>query len=332
MGEEVMGNWLGRSRLRAAVAIMLLAAGLVALWLYSYSGWYGFNIILRRGMTTWTTVAPADSRLSPSMRLALLTPPPPAMAGPFTWQSLQDGLDVGELPVLAGGQEVDRILLARLSPTKFRFEVLNEPAGNIDIDEWMRRTGATFIVNGSYYSRYGLPDTPIISNDQPLGPKEYDARHGAFITDGRQAEIRDLKAESWSSAFSGATNAFVNYPLLVDADGNSRALKSDRRWLANRSFVAQDGDGRIVIGTTKEAFFSLDRLADFLASAPLGLRLALNLDGGPPACQAVAASGFSRSFCGKWETQTRGDEIRLLGHLVGQRRWALPIVLVARPQ
>lgn len=239
---------------------------------------------------------------------------------------------MGELPVLADGREVDRILLTRLSPAKFRFEVLNEPAGNIDIDEWMGRTGATIIVNGSYYSRYGLPDTPIISNGRPLGPKEYDATHGAFVTDGHQAVIRDLKGESWRSAFSGATNGFVNYPLLVDADGNSRALKSDRRWLANRSFIAQDDDGRIVVGTTIEAFFSLDRLAEFLASAPLGLRLVLNLDGGPPACQAVAASGFRRSFCGRWETQTRGDEIRLLGHLVGQRRWALPMVLVARPQ
>jgi hypothetical protein len=310
--------------------IILLTAGLGALWLYSYSGWYGFNIILRRGMTTWTTVTPEDPRLSPSMRLALLTPPPPAKAGAFTWQSLQDGLDVGELPVLADGTEVDRILLARLSPEKFRFEVLNEPAGNIDLDDWMQRTGASLVINGSYYSRYGLPDTPILSNGRSLGPTEYDARHGAFVSDGHQAAIRDLKGESWGSAFAGATNAFVNYPLLIGADGNSRALKSDRRWLANRSFVAQDGSGRIVVGTTMEAFFSLDRLAEFLASAPLGLRLVLNLDGGPPACQAVAASSFKRSFCGKWETQTRGDEIRLLGHLVGQRRWALPMVLVAR--
>jgi hypothetical protein len=264
------------------------------------------------------------------MRLALLLPPPLAKAGPLVWQSLQEGLEVSELSVLVEDREVDRILLTRLSPANFRFEVLNEPAGDIDVDDWMQRTGATLTVNGSYYSRYGLPDTPVLSNGQPLGPKDYDARHGAFVTDGSKTAIRDLKGESWRSAFSGAANAFVNYPLLVDANGNSRALKSDRRWLANRSFVAQDGDGRIVIGTTMEAFFSLDRLAEFLASAPLDLRLVLNLDGGPPACQAVAASGFKRSFCGRWETQTRGDEIRLLGHLVGQRRWALPMVLIAR--
>ena len=91
---------------------------------------------------------------------------------------------------------------------------------------------------------------------------------------------------------------------MIDADGLSRS-KGDARWLANRSFVAQDETGRIVLGTTKDAFFSLDRLAAFLREAPLALKLALNLDGGPIACQAIALKDFKRDFCGQWEMASR---------------------------
>lgn len=318
--------------LRWMMVALLISGAMVAVWIYSISGWYGFNVILRRGMTTWATVTPTDPRLPPPMRLALSTPPPDAAAGHFDWRQLLPGFEVAELPVMAAGVEADRILLVRVAPAHFKFEVMSQPAGNLDIDDWLARTGAALVVNGSFYAPTGLPATPVVADKQPLGPMTYDARHGAFIATDRGAGLHDFAGKPWQAALSGADQAMVSFPLLIGTDGASRADKSDRRWLANRSFVAEDAQGRIVIGTTREAFFSLDRLAEFLRAAPLHLRLALNLDGGPPACQAIAAAGYHRSFCGKWETQVHGGEIRLLGHLVGERRWGLPLVLVARPR
>ena len=113
---------------------------------------------------------------------------------------------------------------------------------------------------------------------------------------------------------------------LLGADGGSRAERS--RWLANRSFVAQDAAGRIMVGTTQEAFFSLDRLADFLRAAPLGLTLALNLDGGPVACQGVALGGFQRRFCGRWELADHDGRTELLTYSWGDiGNVGLPVVL-----
>jgi hypothetical protein len=83
----------------------------------------------------------------------------------------------------------------------------------------------------------------------------------------------------------------------------------------------------IVFGTTSDAFFSLHRLADFLGQSSLGLTMALNLDGGPLACQAVRVNGFNRDFCGERELQADGQALKLLQPLVAQRRWALPIVI-----
>jgi hypothetical protein len=86
------------------------------------------------------------------------------------------------------------------------------------------------------------------------------------------------------------------------------------------------------LGTTKDAFFSLDRVAAFLRAAPLTLKLALNLDGGPLACHAIAFKAYRRDVCGQWETATDNEELRLLKPLFGNRRWGLPIAMAVLPK
>jgi hypothetical protein len=261
------------------------------------------------------------------MRLALAEAPV-AVAGPFEWRTIDRGFEVADLPVLANGQDVDHILLARIDPARFRFVVRNAPAGDKDLDQWMAQLGAALIVNGSYYAQHGEPDTPFLSDGMLLGPKDYDAKAGAFVASSAFTGIRDLAQQDWRTAFQGADNAMVSYPLLV-SNGTSRLTHSSR-WLANRSFVWQDGEGRIIIGTTKDAFFSLDRLAHFLLDAPFGLTLALNLDGGPVACQGISLNGYVRKTYGRWEAQVEGDRVQLLTWPYGTID--MPVVLAVFPK
>ncbi len=86
--------------------------------------------------------------------------------------------------------------------------------------------------------------------------------------------------------------------------------------------------GRVIFGTTADAF-SLERLAAFLRAAPLDIRIALNLDGGPVACQGIELPGYRRDFCGDWQMKAEGGELRLLQRLIGHRRCGLPIVIAA---
>lgn len=70
-----------------------------------------------------------------------------------------------------------------------------------------------------------------------------------------------------------------------------------------------------------------------LRSAPLDLALALNLDGGPVACQAVRLPEVRRDVCGRWVTADHGGLTELLGHLFGSgRREGLPLALVVSPR
>ena len=312
-------------------ATLLLVAVLTLAGLYAFAGAYGLNVIMRRGASVAVTVKPDDPRLSPSMRLALRDPSGPIEAGPFTWSAIAPGFEVAELPVLADGHEVDRIALARVEPARFRFVVRNHPAGDRELGDWMRALGAALVINGSYFSRYGEPDTPLVAAGVPLGPRHYVASHGAFVATGGAVGIHDLAAEDWHVALAGADDALVSFPLLV-ANGGAHRVKADWRWLANRSFVAQDHDGRIVLGTTTDAFFSLQRLAGFLAAVPLDLAVALNLDGGPVACQGIALGGFHRDLCGRRELASFGGEMKLLTPVFGRARWGLPIVLAVLPK
>jgi hypothetical protein len=306
------------------VALTLLALGGLSLYFP-----YVVHAFLHGRGGYWIEVRRDDPGLSPSVQRALRDSPP-ASPGRLEWRKIRDGFEAGELAVIADGGEVDRIFLARVDPAKFRFEVRNEPSGDFHLDAWMTRLGAVFAINGSYYARNGVPATPVLSAGTLLGPSAYDARAGAFVASVDSAGIRDLAQQSWQDVFKGAHDAMVSYPLLVAADGANRVVSSE--WLANRSFVGQDANGNIIFGTTADGFFSLGRLAAFLRQAPLGLKLALNLDGGPIACQGISLDGFERRQCGTWEIQASDAGVKKLVCHPSCERPPMPIVLAAFPK
>jgi hypothetical protein len=323
-------NW--RRALRAlliSTAALTATATVTIAAVFIHSGWYGLNFF-KRGAWVWIATAPTDTRLSEPIRLALQNEPPIATPGTLAWEKRADGFETAELPALVKGKEVDRILLARLDPEKYRFQVHNRPAGDRRLGDWMQLLHATLVVNGSYFGRRGMPATPLVSRGFASGPHEYRATHGAFVVSDDMAGLRDLGHESWKDLFKTARYGLVSYPLLVGP--GRHGVKSSPHWLANRTFIGQDSEGFIILGTTKEAFFSLERLALFLKEAPLDLVLALNLDGGPVACQGIALERFKRDFCGQWEVNDDGGKLRVLRPLIGGRRVGLPIVLAALPR
>ena len=321
-------RWMARA-LAAFVGLVALAfAGA-----YVYGGTFAVNVLLHRNVMIWSTVAPDDPRLSAAMRLALSDRSVAAAPGAFTWRTIAPGFDVAELPVIANGAEVDSIALTRVEPGRFRFVVRNNPAGTRTVDDWMRALGAVLVINGSYYTLNGTPDTPLVSSGVLSGPSHYVASHGAFAASPTSARIQDLANVDWHIALRGVDDALVSFPMLVTPDGGMR-VHADWRWLANRSFVGQDHAGRIIFGTTRDAFFSLERLAAFLRAAPLDLAMALNLDGGPVASQGVALNGFHRGTCGRWELRVQDGVLKSLTPLLRPRArcWEMPIVLAVLPK
>ena len=136
-------------------------------------------------------------------------------------RQIDNGFEVAELPVLVGEAVVDRIFLARIDPVRFRFSVYNAATGYKNLDQWMGELGAALVINGSYFSSRGTPDTPVLSAGKPLGPREYNAEAGAFVSSPQFVGIRDLSHENWPSAFREASDAMVSSLSGTGGDGET---------------------------------------------------------------------------------------------------------------
>lgn len=248
-------------------------------------------------------------------------------ADEVAWRSLESGFDVAEPPVMNGDQTIGRLLLARIDPAKYGFSLHNAPAGR-PMSDWLAGLGAVMVINGGFFLADGTPAAPMISNGTPSGPRSYNARHGAFVATADFVGIRDLRQADWRDAFKDARNAAISFPLLLGPDGGNAAQPSDKS--ADRSFVAQDEAGRIVLGTS-EAFFTLQDFAALMKAVPLKLTAALNLDGGPYGCQAIAVKEFARSFCG-FNAIAGSDPAKRPPLGPGDQGRRLPIVLAVIPK
>jgi len=320
-----MKRW-GRWAALAALAVVIAGGA----WIWHGHGAYGFGVIAHTGGNYWTEVPKDDPSIDPSVKAAIRPDADRATAGAFAWKTVAPGYEVAEIPVMLNSTQVDRLILSRIDQAHYRFVARNAPEGR-DIKQWHKALPkAVLIVNGSYFDKKGLPDTPFVSEGETLGPQTYDAHAGAFVAGDSGAAVVDLLHKPWQEVLKGSRNAMVSYPMLIGEDGQTRVTVASN-WLANRTFVAEDGSGHIIVGSTKAGFFSLGRLAAFLKASPLDLRAALNLDGGPIACRFEHVGGFRREVHATVEAQPHDTTIGVLRWPLNQD-WGLPVVLAVEPK
>jgi hypothetical protein len=92
--------------------------------------------------------------------------------------------------------------------------------------------------------------------------------------------------------------------MLLDREGKKRVRRSD--WHANRTVVATDRSGRLLIVRTEGAY-TLWELAEWLAGSRLGVRQAMSLDGGFESQMCVRAGAVNYLSFGRWSVDNRGD-------------------------
>ncbi len=300
----VIAAWRGRRRIAVAAAVGAAVIGVI---------WAGLYLCRPR----W-------------LRVALAEPAAVATLAEPQWIERAPGLETADVAVSLAGQRVESIALVRLDPVRYELSVHWAGDRPLAIEDWQRTLAADVVINGSYFELDGSPSTPLRSAGQTRGPASYTSSHGAIVI-GPGFDIVDLAGRDVAHTIAPYRDAMVSYPMLVAPTGDSRAGGHDD-WFANRTFVGIDAQARIVIGTTRDGFFALRRLGQTLQHAPLGLRVALNLDGGPIASQIVSAGGWQRTVRGNAEITEAGDVLRLAYQSAQARRREvvkLPIVLAA---
>lgn len=263
------------------------------------------------------------------LRVAMQDAVPVPVMATLQWQQRAPGFESAETDLHVDGEKVDHLVLVRIDPVRYQFAVNWDPTGSRTAEGWLADTQAAVVVNGSYFGQDFTPLTPLRIRGNNAGPSSYESSHGALVINGSRVDIIDLKDRDVHAVLAAWPDAMVSYPLLIDPQGRNRATEN-RHWLAARNFVAIDHAGRVVLGTTETGFFTIYRLGEFLRQAPLDLRVALNLDGGPLVSQVVQEGDFSRHFHGKAEISNGNDLLRVFWHSHSDANWTLPIVLTAK--
>ena len=226
------------------------------------------------------------------------------------WIPLQNGLSFCTIKVQRDGKSVDEIATLKIDPAKFRFRVFfdNRNDGK-SIDQWQRQTGAVAIWNSSYYSQQWSPIAPTIIDGKLVYTKLNPQMRGMFVAEPSksglpQAQIVPLK-NGWADfSYRQYDQMIQSFPLLLDAQGKIGVGRTN--WRANRTVIAQDKDGMILVFCSKGASTLYD-FAQYLKAVNLGIRYALNLDGGYEACLAIQSGAFHYVSYGQWETNNTGD-------------------------
>ena len=256
----------------------------------------------------------------------------PLLAGdwshsPVQWRSLGRGLSFTEIQVFREDEPVDTLAIVKADPASNSFRVLHHQPQSITA--WQKELGAPVIFNASYYSRDARPCGLVLSNGQPIGPRRNSQMRGMFVAEPKglspdlpRATILDLTITPINVKTFPWTQGVQSFPLLLDYKGRIRVRNSEK--IAQRTVIATDRHGNILILNTSLASFTLYDLALFLKSSSLEIDSALNLDGGSEAQLYIKTKDFEKFSPASWESR--------LGNLLDQKQFWLPTVVAIYPR
>jgi hypothetical protein len=206
------------------------------------------------------------------------------------WVILREGLERRRITRQGAGLEpVEDIILLRIDPEGFTFDVAFDPVGK-ELEPWQSETGAEVIVNGGYFRREQgefVPDGLIISGGKAAGVSYGDFAR-MFAVGGAGPELRWLKLTPYNPA-EPLRAVLQCFPILIKPGGETGfPAESDDGIRARRTVIGQDRFGRILILIETQGFFTLRQLSVDLHNGDLDLDIAMNLDGGPSSGMAIA--------------------------------------------
>lgn len=214
----------------------------------------------------------------------------------YTWQTIGKGLEFTRLEVLAKKEVVESLAVVRIDPNLNSFRIYHGPPRRLQT--WQEVTEAVVLFNGSYFTKDWQPCGLVVSDGKLYGPRRNEAMRGMFVAEPRgmspdlpRATILDLVANPVDIAKLPWTQGLMSFPLLLDSRGRIRVKKTDLQ--SQRTVIATDRKGNILVIHTAGDYFTLYELAKFLKASSLEIDAALNLDGGAKAQLAVKTPEFS---------------------------------------
>ncbi len=208
----------------------------------------------------------------------LSTTPPAGTPALNQWVTASSGVEIRYEDWKSPGNNEDTVTIVRFNLNKVHLKVGYQPAHPLAIDEWMRQEQATAIINGGYFDQNNATTALVVADGQAYGTS-YNGFGGMLSVDTQgNVRLRSLNQQPYDPNSEQLQQATQSSPMLM-IDGKRTQFNTNAA-SQRRTIVAQDTQGRLLFIASPGSAFSLDELADILASSDLSLKTALNLDGG----------------------------------------------------
>lgn len=239
------------------------------------------------------------------------TPAPSSDTAPTlnTWTKTAPGVEIRYEDWKSPGNNEDTVTIVRFDLHHVHMQVGYQPTKPIALHDWMQQEHALAIINGGYFDQQDNSTALVVSNGQASGTS-YQGFGGMLSVNAQgNVGLRSLRDQPYDSGNEQLQQATQSSPMLM-IDGKRTSFNANAA-SQRRSIVAMDKQGRMLFIVSPGSAFSLDEMADLLASSDLSLQTALNLDGG-------ASTGLYVN-AGKPEQHVAIDPIA-----------ALPIVIIVK--
>lgn len=194
------------------------------------------------------------------------------------WNRASPGVEVRYEDWKNPGGDDDTVTIVRFDLHKVKLSVGYQPDKPLAMSEWMQKEKAIAIINAGYFDQQDNATALVVSNGQVSG--ESYSGFGGMLSVNTQGNVslRSLRQQPYNPNKEQLKQATQSSPMLM-LDGKRTQFSADASQ-TRRSVVAMDKQGRLLFIASPGQVFSLDQLADRLASSDLSIDAALNLDGG----------------------------------------------------
>ncbi len=232
--------------------------------------------------TTVSSSAPGASPASGGVTVSAETP----TATSSGWRDVGSGVSLRtEAVTITGSSFAAHVTIARVDKSAGRLRVGYAPGAPTDISAWAgAHPTAVMMINGGYFDESNRTTALLISDGVRSGASY--SGYGGILTmaAGGAVSLRSLRDHPYSSS-EKPRQAIESFPMLV-IDGAATGLPNENGAETRRSIVAVDASSRLLF-LTVEGGWTLTQTGQWLASSDLGIRQALNLDGGGSTAMVV---------------------------------------------
>jgi uncharacterized protein YigE (DUF2233 family) len=194
------------------------------------------------------------------------------------WNRVATGVEVRYEDWKDSGGDDETVTIVRFDTHKIKVSAGYQPGQPMSMNDWVQQEHPLAIINGGFFDQYFHATALVVSNGKVFG-QSYTGFGGMLSVDTRGSiNLRSLHQQPYNPNSEQLEQATQSAPVLML--GGKRTQFSADTSQTRRSVVAMDKQGRLLFIVSPDQIFSLDELADQLASSDLSIEVALNLDGG----------------------------------------------------